>query len=136
MPYLFVIFASSILKAFNDILSIGRDTIFFISFIAGFGVFTLLSKCLTSSFTLFCSTLLVLGIYVGGSMLLVEKFFPFDIILKPFSFFVELLSIQGGGGGEVSLRKSVVQSACQYHVVRSRDSDFQNGEQSVHRRDG
>ena len=107
MPYLFAIFASSILKAFNDILSIGRDTIFFISFIAGFGVYTLLSKCLTSPFTLFCSTLLVLGIYVGGSMLLVEKFFPFDIlsilnyqILKPFSFFVELLSIQGGGRGE------------------------------------
>lgn len=106
MPYLFAIFASSILKAFNDILSIGRDTIFFISFIAGFGVFTLLSKCLTSPFTLFCSTLLVLGIYVGGSMLLVEKFFPFDIlsilnyqILKPFSFFVELLSMQGGGEG-------------------------------------
>ena len=39
-------------------------------------------------------------------MLLVEKFFPFNIlsilnyqILKPFSFFVELLSIRGGEGG-------------------------------------
>ena len=41
----------------------------------------------------------------------------------------------GGGGGEVSPRKSVVQSACQYDVT-SRVSDFQNGEQSVHRRDG
>ena len=38
----------------------------------------------------------------------------------------------GGGGGEVSPRKSVVQSACQYDV-KSRVSDFQNGEQSVHR---
>ena len=38
-------------------------------------------------------------------------------------------------GGEVSERKSVVQSACQYDVT-SRVSDFQNGEQSVHRRDG
>ena len=42
---------------------------------------------------------------------------------------------RGGGGGEVSPRKSVVQSACQYDVT-SRVSDFQNGEQSVHRRDG
>ena len=39
------------------------------------------------------------------------------------------------GGGEVSPRKSVVQSACQCDVT-SRVSDFQNGEQSVHRRDG
>ena len=37
--------------------------------------------------------------------------------------------------GKVSQRKSVVQSACQYDVT-SRVSDFQNGEQSVHRRDG
>ena len=35
--------------------------------------------------------------------------------------------------GEVSPRKSVVQSACQYDVT-PRVSDFQNGEQSVHRR--
>ena len=35
----------------------------------------------------------------------------------------------GGGGGEVSPRKSVVQSACQYDLT-SRVSDFQNGEQS------
>ena len=43
-----------------------------------------------------------------------------------------------GGGGEgrtVSPRKSVVQSACQYDVT-SRVSDFQNGEQSVHQREG
>ena len=39
-----------------------------------------------------------------------------------------------GGGGEVSSRKSVVQSACRYDVTSS-VSDFQNGEQSVHRRD-
>ena len=37
----------------------------------------------------------------------------------------------GGGGGEVSPRKSVVQSTCQYDVT-SRVSNFQNGEQSVH----
>ena len=42
----------------------------------------------------------------------------------------------GGGGGEVSPRKSVLQSACQYDDVTTRVSDFQNGEQSVHRRDG
>ena len=44
---------------------------------------------------------------------------------------------EGGwaGGGEVSPRKSVVQSACQYDVT-SRVSDFQNGEQSVHQREG
>ena len=41
----------------------------------------------------------------------------------------------GGGEGKVSPRKSVVQSACQYDVT-SGVSDFQNGEQSVHRRDG
>ena len=39
-----------------------------------------------------------------------------------------------GGGGEVSPRKSVVQSPCQFDVT-SRVSDFQNGEQSVHLRD-
>ena len=44
-------------------------------------------------------------------------------------------SAKAGGGGKVSPRKSVVQSACQYDVT-SRVSDFQNGEQSVHRRDG
>ena len=42
---------------------------------------------------------------------------------------------RGRGGGMVSPRKSVVQSACQYDVT-TRVSDFQNGEQSVHRRDG
>ena len=40
-----------------------------------------------------------------------------------------------GWGGEVSPRKSLVQSACQYEVT-SRVNNFQNGEQSVHRRDG
>ena len=38
-------------------------------------------------------------------------------------------------GRKLSPRKSVVQSACQYDVT-SCFSDFQNGEQSVHRRDG
>ena len=41
----------------------------------------------------------------------------------------------GEGGGKVSPRKSVVESAYQYDVT-SRVSDFQNGEQRVHRRDG
>ena len=40
---------------------------------------------------------------------------------------------QRGGGGEVSPRKLVIQSAHQYDVT-SRVSDFQNGEQSVYRR--
>ena len=38
-------------------------------------------------------------------------------------------------GGEVSPRKYVVQSACQYDVT-SRVGSFQNGEQIVHRRNG
>ena len=41
----------------------------------------------------------------------------------------------GGGGVKVSPTKSVVQSACQCDVT-SRVSNFQNGKQSVHRRDG
>ena len=41
----------------------------------------------------------------------------------------------GEGEGKVSPRKSVVQSAYQYDVT-SRVSDYQNGEQRVHRRDG
>ena len=54
-----------------------------------------------------------------------------------FFFFMICYYQKGGEGGgvEVSLRKSVVQSACQYDVT-SRVSDFQNGEQSVYRRDG
>ena len=48
---------------------------------------------------------------------------------------IHVYSMGGGGGGEVSPRKSVVQSAGQYDVT-SRVSNFQNGEQSVHRRDG
>ena len=54
---------------------------------------------------------------------------------KVITFFFYDLLLPGGGGVEVSLRKSVVQSACQYDVM-SRLSDFQNGEQSVYRRDG
>ena len=46
--------------------------------------------------------------------------------------FRKITSIQGGG--KVSPRKSVVQSACHYDVT-SRVSDFQNGQQSVLRRD-
>ena len=42
---------------------------------------------------------------------------------------------EGGKGAMASPRKSVVQSACHYDV-KSRVGDFQNGEQSVHRRDG
>ena len=42
---------------------------------------------------------------------------------------------EGGLEGKVSPRKSVAQSACQYDVT-SRVSNFQNGEQSVHWRDG
>ena len=41
-------------------------------------------------------------------------------------------SMQEGWGGEGSPRKSVAQTACQYDVT-SRFSNFQNGEQSVHR---
>ena len=43
-------------------------------------------------------------------------------------------SERGGGGGEVSPRKPGVQSA-RHHDVTSSVSDFQNGKQSVHRRD-
>ena len=50
-------------------------------------------------------------------------------LLKP------LNGIMGGGGGEESPRKSVVQSACQYDVT-SRVSNFQNGEHSFNRRVG
>ena len=49
--------------------------------------------------------------------------------------FMNLLSRGDGRGGEVSPRKSVVQSACQYDAT-SRVSDFQNGEQSVNQREG
>ena len=49
-----------------------------------------------------------------------------------------MVTPRGGGGGEGGreggVRKFVVQSACQYDVT-SRVSNFQNGEQSVHRRD-
>ena len=66
------------------------------------------------------------------------KFISADIDLtrtKIFVTVIEPLHRRGGGTGEVSSRKSVVQSACQYDVT-TRVSDFQNGEQSVHRRDG
>ena len=45
-----------------------------------------------------------------------------------------IIHVYSSGGGEVSPRKSVVQSAGQYDVT-SRVTNFQNGEQSVHRRD-
>ena len=44
-----------------------------------------------------------------------------------------LVNLNQRGGGEVSPRKLVIQSAHQYDVT-SRVSDFQNGEQSVYRR--
>ena len=44
-----------------------------------------------------------------------------------------LVNLNQRGGGEVSSRKLVIQSAYQYDVT-SRVSDFQNGEQSVYRR--
>ena len=47
---------------------------------------------------------------------------------------VEQLRRGGRGGGGGCPRKSVAQSARQYDVT-SRVGDFQNGEQSVHRRD-
>ena len=50
-------------------------------------------------------------------------------------FLSEIVTDKQGGGGGVSPRKSVVQSACQSDVT-SRVSDFQNGEQSVLRIDG
>ena len=55
----------------------------------------------------------------------------------PISLFLsfDLLELCLDQGGKVSPRKSVVHSACQYDVT-SRVSDFQNGKQSVHRRDG
>ena len=56
------------------------------------------------------------------------------IVLYSVFLAVDINRLLIGGGGEVSPRKSVVQSVCQYDVT-SRISDFQNGEQSVHRRD-
>ena len=66
------------------------------------------------------------------------KFISADIDLTRSKIFVTVIEhYMGGGGGEgvVSSRKSVVQSACQYDVT-TRVSNFQNGEQSVHRRNG
>ena len=65
------------------------------------------------------------------------KFISADIDLTRTKIFVTVIEPlhRRGGKGEVSSRKSVVQSACQYDVT-TRVSDFQNGEQSVHRRDG
>ena len=67
------------------------------------------------------------------------KFISADIDLtrtKIFVTVIEPLHRRGGGGkGEVSSRKSVVQSACQYDVT-TRVSNFQNGEQSFDRRKG
>ena len=44
---------------------------------------------------------------------------------------LQSLTSPGGGGG---VSKEICQSACQYDVT-SRVSNFENGEQSVHRRD-
>ena len=54
---------------------------------------------------------------------------------QPSTMFLSEIVTDKPGGGEVSPRKSVVQSACQSDVT-SRVSDFQNGEQSVLRIDG
>ena len=54
---------------------------------------------------------------------------------QPSSMFLSEIVTDKPGGGGVSPRKSVVQSACQSDVT-SRVSDFQNGEQSVLRIDG
>ena len=50
------------------------------------------------------------------------------------SSFALYQAIDDPGTGRGSLRNSVVQSACQYDVM-FRVGDFQNGEQSIHRRD-
>ena len=67
------------------------------------------------------------------------KFISADIDLTRSKIFVTVIEpLHGGGGGgegEVSSRKSVVQSTCRYDVT-TRVSNFQNGEQSVHRRNG
>ena len=65
------------------------------------------------------------------------KFISADIDLTRSKIFVTVIEPlhRRGGEGEVSSRKSVVQSACQYDVT-TRVSSFQNGEQSVHRRNG
>ena len=68
------------------------------------------------------------------------KFISADIDLTRTKIFVTVIEPlhrrRGGGGkGEVSSRKSVVQSACQYDVT-TRVSNFQNGEQSIDRRNG
>ena len=65
------------------------------------------------------------------------KFISADIDLTRSKIFETVIEpLHGGGGeGEVSSRKSVVQSACQYDVTTG-VSNFQNGEQSVHRRNG
>ena len=64
------------------------------------------------------------------------KFISADIDLTRSKIFVTVIEpLRRGGEGEVSSRKSVVQSACQYDVT-TRVSNFQNGEQSVHRRNG
>ena len=65
------------------------------------------------------------------------KFISADIDLTRTKIFVTVIEPlhRRGGKGEVSSRKSVVQSACQYDVT-TRVSNFQNGEQSVDRRNG
>ena len=65
------------------------------------------------------------------------KFISADIDLTRSKIFVTVIEPlrRGGGEGGVSSRKSVVQSACQYDVT-TRVTNFQIGEQSVHRRNG
>ena len=64
------------------------------------------------------------------------KFISADIDLTRSKIFVTVIEpLRRGGEGEVSSRKSVVQSACQYDVT-TRVTNFQIGEQSVHRRNG
>ena len=102
-----------------------------------------------------CSRLLLKQLYFLGLKLFTEfscqkrcpKASPALTILKPVvvltkaehHLFANEKRMRGGGGGwgwgKVSPRKSVVQSASQYDVT-SRVSDFQNGEQSVHQREG
>ena len=57
------------------------------------------------------------------------------VLLLDFTYIYLQQETPNRGVGEVSSRKSVVQFPCQYDVT-SRVSDFQNGEQNVHRRDG
>ena len=87
----------------------------------------------SASFQTFCLT--------ARAYLNTQKYGLFCSLLQHLIFFVYWLVLEQkgtgraaesgvGGGGKVCLRKSVVQSACQYDVT-SRVSDFQNGEHSL-----